>query len=166
MIKKFQNYTPELPLSAYVAEEALLIGKVRLGEHSSVWPGAVLRGDVEEIIIGNKTNIQDGTVIHTNYNLPSLVGSSVTVGHGVMLHGCSVKSFCLIGMGASLLDGSSIGEYGILGAGSVVPEGKDLEGGFVYMGIPAVKKRIVTADEKEFIKKRAEEYVLLGGEYK
>ncbi len=166
MIKKFQDYTPQLPPSAYVAGEALLIGRVKLGEKSSIWPGAVLRGDVEEIIIGDKTNIQDGTVIHTNYDLPSLIGSSVTVGHNVVLHGCRVGEFCLVGMGAVLLDGSSIGEYGIVGAGSVVPEGKNLEGGFVYMGIPAVKKRRITDPEKELIKKRADEYVMLAGSYK
>lgn len=166
MIKKFEKHKPELDPDSYVSVDALVIGKVKLGKNASVWPKAVLRGDIEKIVIGENSNIQDGVLIHTNFNLPTVIGKNVTVGHGVILHGCRVSDFCLIGMGAILLDASEVGEYAIIGSGALVPERKKLEGGGVYMGVPAKRMRDITPAERNFIEKRASEYIELAEEYR
>ncbi|MFC2061261.1 gamma carbonic anhydrase family protein [Elusimicrobiota bacterium] len=99
MIKNYGNFRPRVDATAYVAQEACLIGNVRLEKNTSIWPGAVLRGDVDMIVVKENTNIQDGTLIHTNYMLPSVIGRNVTVGHGAIIHGSKIADFCLIGMG-------------------------------------------------------------------
>jgi len=164
MIKAFNNILPEINDSAFIDREAQLIGDVRIGKCASVWPGAVLRGDVSHIIIGENSNIQDGVIIHTNINMPVLIGKNVTIGHGVILHGCSISDFCLIGMGAIILDQAQVGRYCIVAAGSVVPEGKSLDSG-VYMGIPAKKTREITDSERKLIEDRALEYIELSKYY-
>ena len=159
MIKNYNNYKPELHPTAYVSEHALVMGKVKLAKDSSIWPGCVLRGDVEDIIIGEATNLQDGTIVHTNYDQPTIIGKNVTVGHGVILHGCTVGDNCLIGMGAILLDGCSIGDNCIVAAGSVVTENTKISEGLMVLGIPARVKRDVTDEDKVLIKNRAVEYI-------
>lgn len=161
MLKAFNGDSPVIEKNAYIAETAELIGRVTIKEGASVWPQSVLRGDVEEIRVGRRTNIQDGTIIHTNYNLPVIIGDGVTVGHRVVLHGCVLGAYCLIGMGAIILDGAVVPEWTLIAAGALVPERKKLESGLLYMGVPAKPVRKISDDEKELIRKRAEEYVYL-----
>jgi carbonic anhydrase/acetyltransferase-like protein (isoleucine patch superfamily) len=158
-IKKIGPHEPDISQGVYIAESAEVIGKVILNSNVSIWPNAVLRGDVEHILIEKNSNVQDGVLIHTNFDMPTVLGENVTVGHGAILHGCRIADNCLIGMGAILLDGSEIGEYTIIAAGSVVSEGKKLDGNSVYMGTPARRVRDITPEEKELIKKRALEYI-------
>ncbi|MEA3505945.1 MAG: gamma carbonic anhydrase family protein [Elusimicrobiota bacterium] len=163
MIRDFKGIFPEIAQNCYVAPSAVIIGRVKIAEKASVWPGSVLRGDVERIEIKEKSNIQDGAVIHTSPGYPVLIESGVTVGHRVILHGTHIKSSALIGMGAILLDGSVVNKESIVAAGSLVPEGKTVESGWLYMGTPAVKKRELKDSEKAMIFKRAQEYVQLAG---
>jgi len=164
MIIEFNGISPQIDDAAYILPGAVLIGKVSIGSGSSIWPNTVLRGDVERIEIGHYSNIQDGSLIHTNYDLPVIIGERVTVGHGVILHGCSIASHCLIGMGSVILDGVRVNSHTIVAAGAVVPENKSLDSG-VYMGIPAEKIRDVSDKEKELIKTRSMEYVELAQAY-
>ncbi|MBN2406398.1 MAG: gamma carbonic anhydrase family protein [Elusimicrobia bacterium] len=166
MISGFKDFMPEIDPTAYVSGASHIIGKVKLGPGVSVWPAAVLRGDVEGIEVGSNSNIQDGTIIHTNYDMPTIIGENVTVGHGVILHGCRVSSMTLIGMGAVLLDGCEVPEQTIVAAGTLVPEGGKLEPGSVYMGVPARRVRGITDEERKLIERNAEEYVLLAGVYR
>ncbi|MGM0441182.1 MAG: gamma carbonic anhydrase family protein [Elusimicrobiota bacterium] len=162
---KFKLHTPDTKSGLYVAPSAVIIGEVTLAQKSSVWPNSVLRGDVDKIVVGKRSNIQDGTVIHTSPELPVLVGNNVTIGHRAIIHGSKVKDNSLIGMGAILLDGSEVGENTIIAAGSVVPENKKLKSGKVYMGIPATVSRSITDQEKEMINDRAVEYEKLAANY-
>jgi carbonic anhydrase/acetyltransferase-like protein (isoleucine patch superfamily) len=125
----------------------------------------VIRADVDTVSIGSGTNIQDGTMIHINYDMPVIIGSDTTVGHGAILHGCRIADNCLIGMGAILLDDCSIGEYAIVAAGTLVTEGTELAGAGVYMGIPAKRVRDITAEEKELIRTRARDYIDAANDY-
>jgi len=134
-IRSFKGSIPKLGTGAYVDDSAAVIGDVELGEDASIWPMCSIRGDVNLIRIGARSNIQDGSVIHVTHRHSGLpeghatcIGSDVTVGHKVMLHGCTVEDLCLIGMGSIVLDGAIIRSKVLLGAGSLVPEGKDLEG--------------------------------------
>lgn len=165
MIEKFNKYNPVIDSNAYVSEKAAVIGQVRLKKNTSIWPQAVLRGDIEKIIIDENSNIQDGVLIHSDFDLPTIVGKNVTVGHGVILHGCRISDYCLIGMGAILLDGCEVKEYTIVAAGALVPEGKKLESQGLYMGIPVKRVRDITPQEKDRIKKSAVEYIKLAAEY-
>lgn len=163
MIRDFKGISPEIAKNSYIAPSAVVIGRVKISKKASLWPGSVLRGDVERIEVKEESNIQDGTVIHTSPEYPVLIDKGVTVGHGVILHGTQIKSSVLIGMGAILLDGSVVKKESIVAAGSLVPEGKILESGWLYMGTPAVKKRRLKDSEKAMIFKRAQEYVHLAG---
>jgi carbonic anhydrase/acetyltransferase-like protein (isoleucine patch superfamily) len=146
---------------AYVDDSAQVIGDVVIGEESSVWMNAVVRGDVNHIRIGSRTNIQDGTVVHVmrDPSHPTTVGDDVTVGHGVVLHGCTVANRCLIGMGAILLNGSSVGEDCIVAAGTLLPEGMAVPARSLVMGSPGKVRRPLTDDEVAFILQSAQNYV-------
>lgn len=120
----FENHVPQVSFSAWTAESSQVIGRVELKDNSSIWPGAVLRGDLESITVGVGSNVQDNAVIHTEKGFPCVVEDNVTVGHAAVLHGCTVKSGALIGMGAIVLNGAVVGENAIVGAGSLVAEGK------------------------------------------
>ena len=161
MLRIFRNHAPKVAPSAYVDESAQVIGDVVIGEESSVWMNAVVRGDVNHIRIGNRTNIQDGTVVHVMRDPPhpTVVGDDVTVGHGVVLHGCTVANRCLIGMGAILLNGSSVGEDCIVAAGTLLPEGMAVPGRSLVMGSPGRVRRALTDDEIAFILQSAQNYV-------
>ena len=137
MIITFQGKTPKISSEAFVAENATLIGDVTIGPDSSVWFGAVIRGDCSPITVGSGTNIQDNAVLHTEFGHPLTIGDNVTIGHGAIVHCASVGSNTLIGMGAILLDGAVIGDHCIIGAGAVVKENGVVSSGTMMVGIPA-----------------------------
>ncbi len=166
MIADYKNHSPKIDKTAFVAKNATIIGKVELKENSSVWYGVVLRGDIEPIIIGKNSNIQDNSVCHTSPNLPVIVGENVTVGHNVTLHACKIGNNCLIGMNAVILDGVEIPDNVIVGAGSVVPPNKKLEPNSLYMGIPAKKVKELTKEDIEKVIKNAVHYIELSEEHK
>lgn len=160
MIHSYKDKTPEIHPSAYIVDSAQVIGDVVIGEESSVWFNAVVRGDVNYIRIGNRTNVQDNSVFHVcRKTHPLIVGDDVTVGHGVILHGCTVKSRCLIGMGAIVMDGVEVGEDSIIGAGALVTARTIIPPGSMVMGSPAKVKRELTEDEKRRIRASAVHYV-------
>jgi carbonic anhydrase/acetyltransferase-like protein (isoleucine patch superfamily) len=144
---------------SWVAPNATLIGKVRLQAGASVWFGAVLRGDNELIDIGENSNVQDGTVMHTDTGIPLTIGKNVTIGHNVMLHGCSVGDCSLIGINAVILNGAKIGKYCIIGANSLIAEGKEIPDGSLVMGSPGKVVRELTDAQKQMLEASAAHYV-------
>lgn len=171
-IQTFQGKTPQLAESTYVHETATIIGEVSIGENSSVWPSTVIRGDVNFIRIGKNTNIQDLSMLHVNHKSnddpegsPLIIGDHVTIGHTVILHGCTIEDECLIGMGSIVMDKVVVQKQVLLAAGSLVPEGKVLESGHLYIGRPAKKIRALTQDEIAGLKASADNYVKLKNLY-
>ena len=172
-IRDFEGRHPSIHPSAYIDELALVAGRVTIGAYSSVWPMSVLRGDINTISIGERTNIQDGSILHVTHDseyaeggVPLLVGSDVTVGHKVILHACTIEDLCLIGMGAVVLDGALIREGAMIGAGSLVPPNKELDGGYLYVGSPVKRVRALSDREKRYLKYSAEHYVRLMGRHR
>ena len=167
MIESYQGVTPVLAGSAWVHESAVVIGDVTLGEQVSVWPTAVLRGDVHRIRIGDLSNIQDGVIVHVAHEgpyqsgHPAIIGREVTVGHRAVVHACTVGNRVLVGMGAILLDGAVIEDDVIIGANTLVPPGKRLESGHLYLGSPAKPVRPLTETEREQLPYSAAHYVRL-----
>jgi len=165
MIRKFKSFEPSLGLRVYIDEQATVIGDVTLADDSSVWPQSVIRGDINPITIGARTNIQDGSVVHvthaSNYSegYGCNIGSDVTVGHGCIIHACTIHDKSLIGMGSVILDGAIIETKVIVGAKSLVPSGKKLESGFLYMGSPCKQIRPLKDSEVEFLEYSASHYV-------
>jgi carbonic anhydrase/acetyltransferase-like protein (isoleucine patch superfamily) len=157
---------PVIPASCYVAEEATIIGDVRLGENVSILPGAVLRGDNEPITIGDGSNVQDNSVLHTDPGCPIDIGKGVTIGHLVMLHGCTIGDGALVGVAAVVLNKSVIGKQSLVGAGAVVTEGKTFPDRAVIFGSPAKAAREVTEDNVTRLRLSAESYVRRGSQYK
>lgn len=155
----FGDSYPEVPDSAFVAPGAYLIGRVRLGEESSVWYGAVLRGDAEPITVGDRTNVQDGCVLHADPGFPAVVGSDCVIGHRAVVHGCEVEAGCLVGMGATILNGARIGEGSIVGAGALVPEGKEFPARSLIIGAPARRVREVTDEQTIEIARGVQTYL-------
>lgn len=171
-IQNFQNKSPQLATGAYIHEAATVIGEVSLGENSSVWPGAVIRGDINFIRIGKNSNIQDLSILHVNHKSrndpegsPVVIGDNVTVGHAVILHGCTIEDECLIGMGSIVMDKVVVHKHVLLAAGSLVPEGKVLESGYLYVGRPAKKVRALTSEEIAHFMYSADNYVKLKNAY-
>lgn len=144
---------------SWIAPSADVIGKVRLEAGASVWFGAVLRGDNELIHIGEHSNVQDGAVMHTDMGFPLTLGRGVTVGHNVMMHGCSVDDYSLIGINAVILNGAKIGKYCIIGAGSLIPEGKVIPDGSLVMGSPGKVVREVSDQQRKMLEASAAHYV-------
>jgi len=172
-VRRFEGHQPDIHASVYIDEQALVVGEVSIGEDSSVWPMSVVRGDVNSIEIGERTNIQDGSVLHVTHDseyaeggMPLVIGSDVTVGHKVILHACQVEDGCLIGMGATVLDGALIRAGSMIGAGALVPPGKVLEGGYLYLGSPVKQVRELTEKEKRFLEYSAAHYVRLKNRHK
>jgi carbonic anhydrase/acetyltransferase-like protein (isoleucine patch superfamily) len=162
MIKSFEEHNPRLAEGVFVAADALVLGDVALGRDSSVWYGAVVRGDVHYIRIGDRTNIQDRCVVHVSTKThPTVVGEMVTVGHGAILHGCAIGDRTLVGIGATVLDGVEVGEGSVIAAGSLLPPGVSFPARSLLVGSPAVVKRSVTEEELEWIRHSAEHYVEL-----
>jgi carbonic anhydrase/acetyltransferase-like protein (isoleucine patch superfamily) len=166
MIHAFDGVLPRVHPTAFVAQSAHVIGDVEIGEESSVWFTSVVRGDVNHIRIGRGTNIQDGTVIHVNRRgTPTVLEDFVTVGHAARLHGCHIRSHCLIGIGAIVLDGVVLEEECLVAAGAVVVPGTLAPRGSVLMGAPARVRRRVTAEDLDRIHRSAKNYIQLRAEY-
>jgi carbonic anhydrase/acetyltransferase-like protein (isoleucine patch superfamily) len=163
-LARFLHRPPTIHPTAWIAPGATVIGDVTLGEESSVWYGAVLRADIERIVIGPRSNVQDGSVIHLADDLPTLVGELVTVGHKAILHACTVADEVLVGMGAIVLDGAEIGARSIIGAGALVTGGKKIPAGSLVLGSPAKVVRALTLDEQAGIRGWAEKYVAISRE--
>ena len=155
----YKNHSPRLAPSAWVAPGAFVIGDVRLGENSSVWYGAVLRGDAEPVRIGARTNVQDGCVLHVDPGFPATIGEGCVVGHNAVVHGCEVGDGCLIGMGATILTGVKIGTGSIVAAGAVVPENREFPPRSLIVGLPAKRVGEVTEEQAQDIERGAREYV-------
>ncbi|PIQ42930.1 MAG: gamma carbonic anhydrase family protein [Gammaproteobacteria bacterium CG11_big_fil_rev_8_21_14_0_20_46_22] len=171
-IRSFDGKTPRIAITAYIDEASLVLGNVVIGEDSSIWPMTVIRGDVHSIHIGARSNIQDGSVLHVTHDSEYVpggqalqIGDDVTVGHRVILHACTIGHRCLIGMGSTVLDGAVLEDEVMLGAASLVPPGKVLETGFLYVGAPAKKIRPLTDQEKTFLRYSAESYVQLSKQH-
>lgn len=171
-LRAFKGVRPTLGERVYIDPAATVIGKVQLDDDVSIWPGAVLRGDVNSIAIGARSNVQDGSVLHVTHDgqfspggIALIVGSDVTVGHRVVLHACTIGNFALIGMGSILLDGVVVEDLCLIGAGSVVSPGKRLTSGGLYVGTPARRVRDLTDSEIAWLKYSAPHYVKLKDEY-
>ncbi|MGH7229907.1 MAG: gamma carbonic anhydrase family protein [Nitrospiraceae bacterium] len=166
MIRTFQGITPAIASSAFIEDTAVVIGDVVIGEESSVWFNAVIRGDVNSIRIGNRTNIQDLSVVHVTHDThPTVLGDDVTVGHHVVLHGCTVKDRVLVGMGAILMDGVVIGEDCVVGAGALITERTIVPPKSLIVGSPARVKRLLTEEELAWIRESAQNYVRYSRQY-
>jgi carbonic anhydrase/acetyltransferase-like protein (isoleucine patch superfamily) len=158
-IYQLDDWVPEIAATAWVADSASVIGRVRLEEGASVWYGAVLRGDNEHIHLGRNTNVQDGSVLHTDPGLPLTLGENVTVGHQVMLHGCSIGDGTLIGIQAVVLNGAKVGRDCIVGAGAVVTEGKEFPDGSLIVGAPARLIRPLSPEQHAMLRRMAQAYL-------
>jgi carbonic anhydrase/acetyltransferase-like protein (isoleucine patch superfamily) len=158
-VYRLGEHTPRIHETAWVAESAEVIGRVELAEGASVWFGAIVRGDVEDIRIGRNSNVQDNSVLHADVGVPLQIGANVTVGHHVMLHGCTIGDGALIGIRAVVLNGAKIGRNCIVGAGSVVTEGKEFPDGTLILGTPAKVVRELTAEQITEMQHGAPHYV-------
>jgi carbonic anhydrase/acetyltransferase-like protein (isoleucine patch superfamily) len=165
MIRSFRGIQPRVASSAYIDPGAHVIGDVAIGERSSVWPSASLRGDIEGIRVGDETSIQEGTVVHTDRGFPAVIGNRVTVGHAAVLHGCTVEDGALIGIGAIVLNGARIGAGAVVAAGALVPEGMQVPADTLVMGTPAKPRRPVSPEERERFGKGVEGYAQRAREY-
>ena len=165
-VYRLDNETPDIHPTAYVAAEAVLIGKVKLGERASVWSCAVLRGDNEPIVIGNGSNVQEGAVLHTDPGCPLTVGDNVTIGHQAMLHGCTIGDGSLIGIQAVVLNGAVIGKGCLVGAGAIVTEKKVFPDRSLILGAPAKVVRELTPEDAERMARGADVYSERGGRFK
>jgi len=169
-LRNFETHSPQLQQNVFVDQTALVSGQVSIGENSSVWPMAVIRGDIQTISIGKRSNIQDGAVLHVTHaseyardaaGFPLHIGDDVTIGHNAVLHGCTIKNRSLIGMGAIVLDGAVVESEVIVGAGSLVPSNKTLDSGYLWLGSPVKKVRALNEKEKAFLAYSAQHYVKL-----
>lgn len=172
-IRAYLNHVPQLGERVYVDEAAVVIGKVSLADEVSIWCGAVVRGDVNTIQIGKRSNVQDGSVLHVTggsanhpAGSPLIIGEDVTIGHHVTLHGCIIGNRVLVGMGAIVLDDAVIEDEVMIGAGSLVPPRKRLQSGLMYMGSPAKAVRELTEAEKAFLRQSAQNYVATAAVYR
>ncbi|MBG0760862.1 gamma carbonic anhydrase family protein [Vibrio cidicii] len=171
-IRSYKGIYPQIGARVYIDSSSVLVGDIHIGDDSSIWPLVAARGDVNHIRIGERSNIQDGSVLHVTHKnaanpdgYPLLIGNDVTIGHKVMLHGCTIKDRVLVGMGAIVLDGVIIEEEVMIGAGSLVPPGKVLESGYLYVGSPVKQARPLTDKERAFLQKSADNYVQNKNDY-
>jgi carbonic anhydrase/acetyltransferase-like protein (isoleucine patch superfamily) len=164
-IESYESFRPEIHPGAFVAASADVIGRVTLHEESSVWYHATLRGDIHEIVIGPRSNIQDNAVVHLADDYGCYVGELVTVGHSAVIHACTIKDEVLVGMGAIVLDGAVIGERSIIGAGALVTGGTVIPPGSLVLGSPAKVVRTLSLDEQQGVKHWAEKYVVQSRKY-
>ncbi|WP_426359249.1 gamma carbonic anhydrase family protein [Pseudocolwellia sp. HL-MZ19] len=171
-IRSFKNTSPTFGKNNYIDSSAVLIGDIRIGDEVSIWPLVAIRGDVNHIVIGDRSNVQDGSVLHVTHKnkknpegYPLIIGDDVTIGHKCMLHGCTVGNRILVGMGAIIMDNAVVEDDVFIGAGTLVPPGKVLKSGYLYMGNPMKQARELTEAELGFLKKSAENYVQFKNEY-
>ena len=165
MILNFEGKKPIVSEKAYIAENATVIGEVIIGEYSSIWYNVVLRGDIAKISIGNNTSVQDGSIVHCDTGVPTIIGNNVTIGHNVLLHACKIGDGSLIGIGAIVLDGAEVGEGTIIGSGAIVTPRTKIPPFTMALGVPAKVVRNLTEEEVENLKKHAMEYVKLMKRY-
>jgi carbonic anhydrase/acetyltransferase-like protein (isoleucine patch superfamily) len=165
-IRSFEDYTPEIAESAFVDDSAVVTGNVVIGADSSVWAMCSIRGDIHSIRIGERTNIQDGSILHVTHDSEFApggnalsIGNDVTVGHNAVVHACTVEDLCLIGMGSVILDGAIVRKGAMVGAGSLVSPGKEIAGGYLWLGSPAKRVRELTEKEKAFLQYSSSHYV-------
>lgn len=168
----YLSYTPETGDRVYLAPGSMIIGRVSLGDDVSFWPGSIARGDVNTIRIGKNSNIQDGAVLHVSQptaatpgGYPLTLGEGVTVGHKAVLHGCTIGNYCLVGIGAIVMDGAVVEDEVMIAAGALVPPGKRLETGYLYVGSPARKARALQEEERHFLIQSSLNYVKLKNAY-
>jgi carbonic anhydrase/acetyltransferase-like protein (isoleucine patch superfamily) len=171
-IESFNGVKPQLGNGVYIHPMATVVGNVCIGNDSSVWPNCAIRGDVNSISIGQNTNVQDNSVLHCTHDgpytpggIPLVIGDNVTIGHKACLHACTIGDHCLIGISAIILDGARIEPYTLIGAGSLVPPGKELDGGYLWLGNPIKKIRPLTKKERAHIDYSAKHYVRLKNQY-
>jgi carbonic anhydrase/acetyltransferase-like protein (isoleucine patch superfamily) len=172
-VRPYLECFPQLGAGAYVDPAAIVIGDVVLGDDASVWPGTVIRGDVNFIRIGARTNVQDGSIVHVTHEgpftrpggWPTLIGADVTIGHGAIIHACTIEDACLIGMGATVLDGATVKKHGFVGAGAVIAPGKTVGEGELWLGNPARPARRLSEREIEQLYYSAQHYVKLKDRY-
>lgn len=171
-IRAYKGVLPKLAAGVYIDESSVIVGDIEIGPDVSIWPLVAARGDVNYIRIGARTNIQDGSVLHLSRpskgkpaGSPLVIGEDVTVGHKVMLHGCTLGNRILVGMGAIVMDDVIVEDDVIIGAGSLVPPGKRLQSGFLYVGSPVKQARALTDAERSFLSESAANYVVLKNEY-
>lgn len=171
-IRSFNNKRPKIGNSVYIDDSAVVIGDVTIGDDVSIWPTTVVRGDVESITIGEGTNVQDGSVLHVSHagkfsplGHPLTIGKGVTIGHRAVLHACTIGDYCLIGIGAIIMDDAVLEDYVMLGAGALVPPGKKLASGYLYIGSPVKQARPLKDAEKEFLEYSFQHYVQLKNTY-
>ena len=163
---QLDDFQPAVAATAWVADSAQVIGNVTLGDHTSVWFGVVIRGDTSTISVGKGSNVQDNSVLHADHGMPLVIGEGVTVGHQVMLHGCTVGNNCLIGIGAIVLNGAKIGNNCLVGAGALVTEGKEFPDGSMIIGSPAKAVRMLSPEQMQGLKMSAESYIANARRYK
>jgi carbonic anhydrase/acetyltransferase-like protein (isoleucine patch superfamily) len=159
VIQGLDGDVPHLGSDCFVHDSAVVIGRVSLGARSSVWPCAVLRGDIERLTVGDDTNVQDGAVLHADPGMPCVVGDRVTIGHRATVHGCTIGDEVLIGIGATVLNGAVVGTQSIIGAHALVPEGMEVPAGVLVVGTPARVRRELTPDERAGLAAQAARYV-------
>lgn len=173
MIRNYKQHRPYIAPDCYIDDSAQVIGRVRIGAHSSVWPLVTIRGDVNNIEIGSHTNIQDNSVLHVTHEhaqspaggYPLIIGSQVTIGHNVILHGCRIGDYCLVGMGSCILDGAVIEDHVLIAAGSLVAQNKQVSSGYLWMGRPARPIRPLNEDELKWLEYSARHYSELKQDY-
>lgn len=172
MIRQFKTVKPVIGENVYIDDSAVVIGDVTIGSDVSIWPTTVIRGDVESICIGDGTNVQDGSVLHVSHagdysseGHPLTIGKGVTIGHRAVVHACTVGNYCLVGIGAIIMDDAVLEDYVMLGAGALVPPGKRLESGYLYVGSPAKQVRPLKETEKQFLEYSYKHYIHLKDDY-
>ena len=165
MTHEYRGMRPDIDKATFVAESAELAGDIRVGENASLWYHVSMRGDLARIEVGEESNIQDNAVVHVSPDVPTLIGSRVTVGHSAIIHACTIKDGCLIGMGATVLDGSTIGEESIVGAGALVTQNKEFPPRSLIIGSPAKAVRSLSEEEVKAVRENCDEYVELARRY-
>ncbi|MDD1783984.1 gamma carbonic anhydrase family protein [Enterovibrio sp. ZSDZ35] len=172
VLRSYKGIYPEVGERVYIDPTSVLVGDITLGNDVSIWPLVAARGDVNHIRIGDRSNVQDGSVLHVTHKnkenpegYPLIIGEDVTVGHKVMLHGCTIGNKVLVGMGAIILDGVIIEDEVMVGAGSLVPPGKRLESGYLYVGSPVKQARPLKEEERAFLQKSSDNYVVTKNDY-
>lgn len=166
MIMDFEGSNPIINKNTYISESVDIVGKVKIKENVNIWFGAKIRGDINEIIIGENTNVQENSVIHVDSDYSCIIGKNVTIGHGAIIHGCNISDNVLVGMGSIILNNVKISKNTIIGAGSLITQGKEFPEGVLILGNPAKVIRKLTKYEIESIKKSADNYVDLSKKYK
>ncbi len=165
-LARYLSQSPQIASTAYVATQATIIGAVTIGDQASIWPGCVLRGDINSIIIGDRSNVQDGTIVHLANDYGVVVGNDVTIGHAAIIHACTIEDECLIGMGATIMDGAVIGRRSIVGAAALVTQGTIVPPGSLVLGAPAKIKKMLSEDQQTGLKDLAAKYVITAAAHK